>query len=91
LIFGTTSGACTDPGALTSAGGVGSSGGSDCAIDTWYGLQPTAAATGNFTWSQTDTGTIGLALALKPAGTIVGGFVFAGAFAGPFVGPQGWA
>ena len=67
--------ACTDPGALEKQHRDFSSGGTDCAVDFASRMQATAAATGAFTWAQTNGTGASIAFALLPtvvALTLVG-------------------
>lgn len=60
--------ACTDPGALTAGSIYGeSTAGSDCSAEIGAGVQTTAAATGNLTWTQTNAATMSIALSLTAA------------------------
>jgi hypothetical protein len=63
-----TAQACTDPGSLGERWEMSSTGGSDCSASLASATQtggPTA--TGNFTWTQTDTVSHSIAWAIRPA------------------------
>ena len=68
----TTTHACTDPGALDLYNISGAStGGTDCTAEIAADIQTTAAATGNFSWAQTNAASMSIAFSLTAGSTVV--------------------